>query len=90
MTTNQLGANMGGPWPGMGYGFGVGVSVADAPRFGWAGISGTVAYFFPREEMIVMAMPQALYNFEASDTLLRMAREVIAPDVSSEQLRRTK
>ncbi len=78
MTTNQLGANMGGPWPGMGYGFGVGVSVAGAPRFGWAGISGTVAWFYPREEMIVMAMPQALYNFEASDTLLRMAREVIA------------
>ncbi len=90
MTTNQLGANMGGPWPGMEYGLGVGVSGADAPRFGWAGISGTVALFYPREEMIVMAMPQALYNFEASDTLVRMAREVIAPDVSSEQLRRTK
>ena len=81
MTTNQLGANMGGPHfrgQQQGYGFGVGVSVAGAPRFGWAGISGTVAWFYPREEMIVMAMPHALFNFEASDTLLRMAREVIA------------
>jgi CubicO group peptidase (beta-lactamase class C family) len=79
MTTNQLGANMGGPrFTARGYGFGVGVQGTDAPRFGWAGISGTVAWFYPREEMIVMAMPQALFNFEASNTLIRMAREAIA------------
>ena len=92
MTTNQLGANMGGPaWnSSIGYGLGVGVSVAGAPRFGWLGISGTMAWFYPRKEMLVMAMPQAHFNFEASDTLLRIAREVIAPDVSREQLRRTK
>jgi CubicO group peptidase (beta-lactamase class C family) len=80
MTTNQLGANMGGPRfkNPMGYGFGVGVSVAGAPRFGWLGISGTIAWFYPRKEMLVMAMPQAHFNWEASDTLVRMAREVIA------------
>jgi len=81
MTTNQLGANMGGPHFGaqqQGYGLGVGVSVAGAPRFGWLGISGTMAWFYPRKEMLVMAMPQAYFNWEASDTLLRMAREAIA------------
>jgi len=81
MTTNQLGSNMGGPHFGaqqQGYGLGVGVSVAGAPRFGWLGISGTMAWFYPRKEMLVMAMPQAYFNWEASDTLLRMAREAIA------------
>ena len=72
---------MGGPHFGaqqQGYGLGVGVSVAGAPRFGWLGISGTMAWFYPRKEMLVMAMPQAHFNWEASDTLVRMAREVIA------------
>jgi CubicO group peptidase (beta-lactamase class C family) len=81
MTTNQLaGSNVSGPpwWSGMGYGFGVGVQVTDAPRFGWIGISGTIGWFYPREEMIVIAMPQADRYWEASDTLLRMAREAIA------------
>jgi CubicO group peptidase (beta-lactamase class C family) len=76
-----VGVNMGGPYFGrqqQGYGFGVGVSVAGAPRFGWIGISGTMAWFYPRKEMLVMAMPQAHFNWEASDTLVRMAREVIA------------
>jgi CubicO group peptidase (beta-lactamase class C family) len=81
MTTNQLGANMGGPYFGrqqQGYGFGVGVSVAGALRFGWLGLSGTMAWFYPRKEMLVMAMPQAFFNWEASNTLIIMAREVIA------------
>jgi CubicO group peptidase (beta-lactamase class C family) len=68
----------------MGYGFGVGVQETDSPRigwvgaYGWIGISGTTAWIHPKEEMIVIAMPQALFNWEASDTLLRMAREAIA------------
>ncbi len=81
MRTNQLaGSNVSGPpwWIGMGYGFGVGVQGTDAPRFGWIGISGTIGWFYPREEMIVIAMPQADRDWEASDTLLRMAREAIA------------
>jgi CubicO group peptidase (beta-lactamase class C family) len=81
MTTNQLaGSNVSGPpwWSGMGYGFGVGVQVTDAPRFGWVGISGTIGWFYPRKEMILITMPQAFYNWEASNTLLRMAREAIA------------
>jgi hypothetical protein len=36
------------------------------------------AWINPREEMIVIAMPQVDRNWEASDTLLRMAREAIA------------
>jgi CubicO group peptidase (beta-lactamase class C family) len=84
MTTNQLTGptfpirSSSGPWPGMGFGFGIGVQVTDAPRVGWVGISGTTAWIYPREEMIVIAMPQALFNWEASNTLLRMAQETIA------------
>jgi CubicO group peptidase (beta-lactamase class C family) len=87
MTTNQLaGSTASGPpwWSGMGYGFGVGVQETDAPRvgwigaYGWIGISGTTAWINPREEMIVIAMPQVDRYWEASDTLLRMAREAIA------------
>jgi CubicO group peptidase (beta-lactamase class C family) len=66
------------PWPGMGFGFGVGVQVTDEPQIGWIGVSGTTAWIYPRQEMIVIAIPQAFFNWEASDTLLRMAREAIA------------
>ena len=71
-------------WSGIGYGFGVGVQVTDEPRVGWIsacgwiGRSGTTAWIHPREEMIVIAMPQADRDWEASDTLLKMAREAIA------------
>jgi CubicO group peptidase (beta-lactamase class C family) len=84
MTTNQLvGPTFpvrfnNEPWAGMGYGLGVGVQVTEVPQFGWIGVSGTTAWIYPREEMIVIAMPQALFNWEASDTLLRMAHEALA------------
>lgn len=66
------------PWPGMGFGLGIGVEVTDTPRVGWIGISGTTAWMYPNEEMIVIAMPQMLYNWEASDMFLQMAGEAIA------------
>ncbi len=84
MTTNQLTGSTfpvrfnNEPLPGMGFGFGIGVQVTDEPQVGWNGVSGTTAWIYPREEMIVIAMPQALFNWEASDTLLRIAREAIA------------
>jgi CubicO group peptidase (beta-lactamase class C family) len=83
MTTNQLtGATSPGRfeepwWPGMGYGLGIGVDTADVPRVGWIGMSGTSAWIYPREEMIVIALPQALSDWEASDTLINIAREAI-------------
>ena len=83
MTTNQLTGPAfpirfnNEPWPGMGFGFGVGVQVIDEPQIGWIGGSGTTAWIYPREDMIVIAMPQALFNWEASDTLLKMAHEAI-------------
>lgn len=83
MTTNQLTGPTfpvrfnNEPWAGMGYGLGVGVQVTDEPRFGWIGVSGTTAWVYPRAELIVIAMPQALFNWDASDTLLSMAHEAI-------------
>jgi CubicO group peptidase (beta-lactamase class C family) len=80
MTTNQLPDELVPifSWPGMGYGLGVGVLVTDAPQVGWIGISGTSAWFYPSEEMIVIAMPQVFLNWEASDTLQKIAREAIS------------
>ncbi len=91
MTTNQLTGPTfpvrlnNEPWPGMGYGLGVGVQVEDVLQFGmlssvfgWIGASGTAAWIYPREEMIVLAMPQALFNWEASDTLIKMAYKAMA------------
>lgn len=83
LTTNQL-TSQTFPWLGMGYGLGVGVQVEDVPQsgmpsgvFGWTGASGMVAWIYPREEMMVLAMPQALFNWEASDTLTQMAYKAI-------------
>ena len=98
MTTNQLAGSNASEipwWPGVGYGLGVGVQLIDAPErlcgaFGWIGISGTTAWIHPKEEMIVIDMPQALFYFDASTALLIKTREIIAPDVPREQLRRTK
>jgi CubicO group peptidase (beta-lactamase class C family) len=80
MTTNQLPDELVPifSWPGMGYGLGVGVLVTDAPQVGWIGTSGTSAWFYPSEEMIVIAMPQVFLNWEASDTLQKIAREAIS------------
>ncbi len=50
-----------------------------ARAFGWVGVSGTAAWIHPGEEMIVIAMPQALFNWDASTALLIMVREAIAP-----------
>jgi CubicO group peptidase (beta-lactamase class C family) len=83
MTTNQLSGptfpvRFDDPWPGMGYGLGIGVQTMESRQVGWIGISGTTAWWYPQEEMIVIALPQALFNWEASDRLLEMARELIA------------
>jgi CubicO group peptidase (beta-lactamase class C family) len=83
MTTNQLSGSAfpvrfgNEPWQGMGFGLGIGVQVIDPIQFGWIGLSGTSAWIFPREDMIVIAMPQALGYGEAGDMLLKMAREAI-------------
>ena len=83
MTTNQL---MGStfpvrfddPWPGMGYGLGVGVQTLESKQVGWIGISGTTAWWYPQEEMIVIALPQAFFDWEASDRLLGMANKLFS------------
>ena len=83
MTTNQLYGSTfpvrfnNEPWPGMGYGLGIGVQVIDPIHIGWIGLSGTSAWIFPREDLIVMAMPQAAGYSEASDVLLKMAHDTI-------------
>jgi len=81
MTTNQLtGAafpvRFDDPWLGMGYGLGIGVQTLESGQVGWIGISGTTAWWYPHEEMIAIALPQALFNWEASDRLLEMAGEL--------------
>ncbi|HMD81090.1 MAG TPA: serine hydrolase domain-containing protein [Anaerolineales bacterium] len=81
MTTNQLSdsafpVRFDDPWPGMGYGLGIGVQTLESRQVGWIGISGTTAWWYPQEEMIVIALPQALFNWEASDRLLGMAGEL--------------
>jgi CubicO group peptidase (beta-lactamase class C family) len=82
MTTNQLTGSafpvrFDDPWPGMGYGLGIGVQMLEARQVGWIGISGTTAWWYPHEEMIAIALPQALFNWEASDRLLEMAGELL-------------
>ncbi len=89
MLTNQLTGPLlpvrfNDPWPGMGFGLGLGVQVDDVPQagwpagaFGWIGVSGTTAWVYPREELIVIAMPQALFNWEASDKFREMAYTAI-------------
>jgi CubicO group peptidase (beta-lactamase class C family) len=81
MTTNQLSGSafpvrFDDPWPGMGYGLGIGVQTLESRQVGWIGISGTTAWWYPQKEMIVIALPQALFNWEASDRLLEMARDL--------------
>jgi CubicO group peptidase (beta-lactamase class C family) len=81
MTTNQLTGSafpvrFDDPWPGMGYGLGIGVQTLESRQVGWIGVSGTIAWWYPQEEMIVIALPQALGNWEASDRLLEMAGEL--------------
>ena len=81
MTTNQLSGSafpvrFDDPWPEMGYGLGIGVQTLESRQVGWIGISGTTAWWYPQKEMIVIALPQALFNWEASDQLLEMAREL--------------
>jgi CubicO group peptidase (beta-lactamase class C family) len=81
MTTNQLSGStfpvrFDDPWSGMGYGLGIGVQTMESNQVGWIGISGTTAWWYPQEEMIVIALPQALFNWEASDRLLGMAGEL--------------
>ena len=83
MMTNQLSGptfpvRFDDPWPGMGYGLGIGVQTMESQQVGWIGISGTTAWWYPKDEMIVIALPQALFDWEASDRLLEMARELIA------------
>jgi CubicO group peptidase (beta-lactamase class C family) len=82
MMTNQLSGptfpvRFDDPWPGMGYGLGIGVQTMEPRQIGWIGISGTTAWWYPQEDMIVIALPQALFNWEASDRLLGMAGELL-------------
>ena len=83
MTANQLTGSafpvrFDDPWPGMGYGLGIGVQTLESGQVGWIGISGTTAWRYPQDEMIVIALPQALFNWEASDRLLGMAGELFS------------
>jgi CubicO group peptidase (beta-lactamase class C family) len=83
MMTNQLNGStfpvrFDDPWPGMGYGLGIGVQTMGSKQVGWIGISGTTAWWYPQEEMIVIALPQALFNWEASDRLLELAGELFS------------
>ncbi len=74
-----------GQWPKMGYGLGVGVRVADGPQdrgpdgvFGWGGASGTDAWIYPNEQLIVLTMTQAWFQWEARDTLRKLAYAALA------------
>ena len=87
MTTNQLPSSAygeGGFAAGDGYGLGIGVRVAADPAaglpagaFGWRGASGTTAWVFPHEEMIVIGLAQSFTDSTASDTFVRMAYTAI-------------
>jgi CubicO group peptidase (beta-lactamase class C family) len=80
LTTNVLTGPLfpvrffGNPNPGLGYGLGVGI-YGEMPRFGWIGISGTTAWIYPEDELVAIAMPQSLFDWSASDTLLGLAPE---------------
>ena len=74
MTTNQI---TGFSLEGVGYGLGIGVKVTDIQKFGWIGISGTSAWIFPRDEMIVISMTQASFFWDASSALQRIAYDAI-------------
>lgn len=89
MTTNQL---KGGqfpvrfddPWPGMGYGLGVGVQTDHVPKegwpagvFGWIGVSGTIAWVYPKESVYVVAMPQVGFYWDAADAFQKLVYEAI-------------
>jgi CubicO group peptidase (beta-lactamase class C family) len=83
MTTNQLQGpafpvRFGDPWPGMGYGLGIGVDTQKAHEVGWIGISGTTAWWYPREDLILIALPQMLFDWEASNRFLEMGRAVLS------------
>ena len=80
MTTNQLPSELvpiwsDSPWPGMGYGLGFGVLVDAAQAkvsgsegtYFWLGIGGTSFWVDPKEELIGLMMPQALFYFEPID-----------------------
>jgi CubicO group peptidase (beta-lactamase class C family) len=89
MTTNQLTGEQfpvrfDDPWPGMGYGLGVGVQTDHVPKegwpagvFGWIGISGTIAWVFPKESISVIAMPQARFYFDPADDFKKLVYETI-------------
>jgi len=89
MTTNHL---TGGQFPvrfddprtGLGYGLGVGVRTNHAPNegwpagaFGWMGVSGTIAWVFPKESTSVIAMPQARFYFDPADAFRELVYEAI-------------
>ncbi len=87
MTGNQLPSSAYGDGlysAGDGYGLGVGVRVATDPAaglpagaFGWGGASGTQAWVFPREEMILIAMSQSFFGMTAVHTFVKMAYAAI-------------
>ncbi len=79
MVTNQLHGptfpvRFDDPWPGMGYGLGIGVQTLERSQVGWIGVSGTTAWWYPHDDLILIAMPQMRYDWEASDHFLQEAQ----------------
>ena len=89
MTTNQLTGEQfpvrfDDPWPGMGFGLGVGVQTDHLPKegwpagaFGWIGVSGTIAWVFPKESVSVIAMPQASFYFDPANDFRKLVYDAI-------------
>jgi CubicO group peptidase (beta-lactamase class C family) len=78
MTTNQLTGpafpiRFDAPVPDRGYGFGVSVDLTGRQQVGWIGVSGTEAWLYPKDDLILIAMPQSFLNWEASKTFVNMA-----------------
>jgi CubicO group peptidase (beta-lactamase class C family) len=91
MRTNQLPDDLvpfhfgDGPWPGVGYGLGFGVIVDPAQSeffgsegtFGWIGLSGCAFWADPREELILLSIPQAWCYWKAGHALSNLAYQTI-------------
>lgn len=89
MTTNQLTGEQfpvrtKEPWPGVGYGLGLGVQTDHAPNegwplgaYGWMGVSGVIAWVFPKESISILAMPQARFYFDPAHRFRELIYESI-------------
>jgi len=73
------------PWPGMGYGLGFGVIMDPAQSvffgsegtFGWIGLSGCAFWADPKEELILLSIPQAWCYWEAGHALSNLVYQAI-------------